>query len=379
MKKNPIPILCLALLLGMGTTSLTGLVPSPVVAQTTSRNNEQLNDLLRRGRDLADSGNYQQAIATYQQAANLDRRNPKIYSGIGYLYAVQGRFQEAAQAYRNALFLDRNNSAFYYAYAHCLAQMGDNRNATTAYRHAIQLQPDHIDSYLGLGVVLMRQGYHDRALDVYKRVVNLNPPGGEVYGLMATALLEQNQTQSALNLLRQATQRYPNNSKLWMQLGIFLLGLEDNDQEALNALQRAANLDPRNPYAQLQIGRILRERGQEEAADRMFYRVIALDNSVDVQLDIGDELMQLEAYLPAIVAYRRATQLAPDNPDSYYRLGWALYSRQREREASQAWEKALQIYRQQGNNTRVRELEDLLGMNQPRSPDFGTSEFVPFN
>ncbi|MDB9311746.1 tetratricopeptide repeat protein [Spirulina sp. CS-785/01] len=379
MNKNPIPTLFLAFLLGMGTTSLTGIVPSPVVAQNASRNNEQLNDLLRRGRDLADTGNYQQAIATYQQAATLDRRNPKIYSGIGYLYAVQGRFQEAAQAYRNALFLDRNNSSFYYAYAHCLAQIGDNRNATNAYRHAIQLQPNHIDSYLGLGVVLMRQGYHDRALQVYQRVVNLNPPNGEVYGLMATALLEQNQTQSALDLLRQATQRYPNNSKLWMQLGIFLLGLEDNDQEALNALQRSANLDPRNPYAQLQIGRILRDRGQNQAADRMFYRVIALDNSVEVQLDIGDELMALEAYLPAIVAYRRATQLAPDNPDSYYKLGFALSARQRKREATQMWEKALRLYRQQGDTNRIQELQDLLGFNQPRSPDFDNSQFNPFN
>jgi tetratricopeptide (TPR) repeat protein len=49
------------------------------------------------------AGNYAQAIATYQQAANLDRQNPKIFSGIGYLEARQGHFQEAAKAYQQAI------------------------------------------------------------------------------------------------------------------------------------------------------------------------------------------------------------------------------------------------------------------------------------
>lgn len=371
-----------AFLLGLSTTYIGVLLPSPVLAQPTASNsqNAQLNDLLRQGRDLAEAGQYNQAIATYQQAAHLDRRNPRIYSGIGYLYAVQNRFQEAAQAYRNAIALDPNNSAFYHAYAHSLAQIGDNRKATTAYQQAIQLDDTDINSYLGLGVVLMRQGYHDRALNIYEQVVNLHPPDGEVYSLMATALLEQNQEQSAIHLLRQATQRYPKNSKLWLQLGIFLLGLENNQTEALAALREASSLDPHNPHAQLQIGSILRNQGQAEEAQRIFYRVVALENSLKVQMELGDELMKLDALLPAIVAYRRATQIAPDNPETHYKLGWALWERDRKPDAHQAWSTARELYQQQNNVSRIVELDQLLNVNNPQNnPDFGTPDFIPFN
>ncbi|MGH8002143.1 MAG: tetratricopeptide repeat protein, partial [Brasilonema sp.] len=85
------------------------------VPSTQSRNDEQLSELLRRGREYVDAGDYANAIAIYRQAASLDEQNPKIFSGIGYLYARQGNFLEAVRAYQQALSLDPNNADFYYA------------------------------------------------------------------------------------------------------------------------------------------------------------------------------------------------------------------------------------------------------------------------
>ena len=88
---------------GFSTTLPPAAQASQPLVLSQQQPNQQLNELLRQGRELVKAGNYAQAIATYQQAANLDRQNPKIFSGIGYLEARQGHFQEAAKAYQQAI------------------------------------------------------------------------------------------------------------------------------------------------------------------------------------------------------------------------------------------------------------------------------------
>ena len=110
-----------------------------ILAQQTG--NRKLNQLLYQGRKYADAGDYARAIASYQQAASLDRQNAKIYSGIGYLEAKQGNFTAAAQAYQQAVALDPDNAEFYYALGYSLANTGNNIGAASAYYRAAQLDP----------------------------------------------------------------------------------------------------------------------------------------------------------------------------------------------------------------------------------------------
>lgn len=97
---------------------LTGLTISlPPAAQaielwevSQQRPNQQLDALFNKARRFVETGNYAGAIITYQQAAELDPKNPKIYSGIGYLRARQGYFEEAAKAYKQAVELEDRKS-----------------------------------------------------------------------------------------------------------------------------------------------------------------------------------------------------------------------------------------------------------------------------
>src|SRR5687767_14492782 len=53
-----------------------------LIAQTSSANSQELSRLLKEGRKLVDTGNFPGALAAYQQAASLDGKNAKIFSGI---------------------------------------------------------------------------------------------------------------------------------------------------------------------------------------------------------------------------------------------------------------------------------------------------------
>lgn len=167
---------------------------------------------------------------------------------------------------------------------------------------------------------------------------------------MAIALLEQDQGRNALSLLEQAVQRYPNNGRLKLQLGIFMLGLGDREA-ALRWLSEAARLDAQNPETQIAVGRLLQEQGNLVAAETLYRRAAALtDDSPQAQMAIGDLLLDQEAYLAAVVAYRRALELAPNNPDLYFRLGLALSGRDnRAGEAITALQMARELYGRRGD------------------------------
>lgn len=379
--RNPI-VPTLIALAGVSLSTLTTLIPGDTVpfhqgaaiAQTRG-NSQQLDELLRRGRELVEAGHYQQALEVYHQAVYIDQTNAKIYSGIGYLHTLQGNYTDAVQAYEYALIIEPNSIPFRYALAHCFAQLSRHREAEQAYRQVLHLNANHVESYLGLGVVLTRQGRHRDAYRQFEQAARLNPKDGEVYGMMATSLLEQDQPGAAINVLQQATERYPNNSRLWMQLGIFLIGTTEDQVGAIAAFNQSARLDPSNPDVQIQLGTILQEQGNTEAARQMFYRAITVaDDTYPEQVRVGDLLFNQAEYAVAILAYRRATQLVADEPSGFHRLGLALEGRSRHNEARMAWETAMNLYRRQGNQVGIELMQALLDGEDSSEP-----RFRPFN
>ena len=63
------------------TNDISHIFPScgvELLAQTREATSSELDELLRRGRELVDAGNYQLAITIYQQAARLDPKNAQI-------------------------------------------------------------------------------------------------------------------------------------------------------------------------------------------------------------------------------------------------------------------------------------------------------------
>jgi len=92
-------------------------IPGQLAAADRSSSGQQLAELLHKGSELVEAGDYSRALRIYQQALSLVRDNPRIYSGIGYLQALQGNFQDAVRAYQQAVTLDPNNADFHYALA----------------------------------------------------------------------------------------------------------------------------------------------------------------------------------------------------------------------------------------------------------------------
>ncbi|QLE56577.1 tetratricopeptide repeat protein [Nostoc sp. TCL26-01] len=170
--------------------------------------NPELKQLLDEGRRLVNGGDYNGAIAVYQQAAAIEPRNAKIHSGIGYLYAQQGNFQAALASYRRAIGLDPNNSDFYYAVGYIKGNLGDTSGAKEAYRRAIQLNRNNVNAYVGLGITQSRMGDYEAANWAFEQAINLDRNNAQTYEFMAAMYKQRRQTKQASNLLQKARDLY---------------------------------------------------------------------------------------------------------------------------------------------------------------------------
>ncbi|NET73872.1 MAG: tetratricopeptide repeat protein, partial [Sphaerospermopsis sp. SIO1G2] len=193
----------------------SSMAATPVVAQNSDTLvvqgiNPRLKELLEQGRRLVDAGEYNRAIAVYQEAGKLAPRNAKIHSGIGYLYAQQSNFRLALASYRRAIALDGNNSDFYYALGYIKGNLGDTKGAKEAYRRSIQLNRGNFNAYLGLGVTQTNLGDYEAAMWAYEEAVKLNRNSPRVYELMGAMFKIKRQTQQASNVLRKALSLYRN-------------------------------------------------------------------------------------------------------------------------------------------------------------------------
>ena len=111
----------------------------------------------------------------------------------------------------------------------------------------------------------------------------------------------------------------------WYQLGCELE--MSSIDEAIDAYERALNVEPDHPDANINLGRILHERGAPAAAEK-HYRA-ALDGDPDHEtaaFNLGVALEDLGRTADAVRAYKRALALNPGNADAHYNLA-GIYER----------------------------------------------------
>ena len=338
------------------------LASQSLIAQ--ARSNPELRQLLQDARQNIEAGKYNDAITLYTQAAQLDRDNPQILSGIGYAYTQLERFADAATAFRQAVALDGKNPDLQYGLALSLHRAGDYQGAIEAYRGVIQLDNrpqnrNRTDTYLGLGLALAQVGDLSGALTTYQQLINLQPKEARAYDAAGGILVKQQRFQEALPLFQKALELAPNNAGTYINLGITWIGLR-NPQQGIEAFDQARRLNPRDPNVYFKLGEVFYQTGQIEDALSIYQQALRLDpDQAAPRQRMVEILLAQPDYLRAIVNARLWIDRLPSDPNAYRYLGLALQGRNRPTEAQNAWASAKTLYQQQGNLQGVRDIEAL--------------------
>lgn len=151
---------------------------------------------------------YSGAISTYQQAIDLDPKNPVIHYRLGYVFTQQGDFDSARHHYETAMALADNFAPAMAGLGFVIRRQGEKMDdgmekkeamnqAEKLLLKAMELSPKLVDddgeSWWGiLGGLYRRRGQIDDAIDAYKQATFVTPQSSYGFGNLALLYMQKN-------------------------------------------------------------------------------------------------------------------------------------------------------------------------------------------
>jgi tetratricopeptide (TPR) repeat protein len=176
--------------------------------------NDDLKAELKKGNDLFDQGNYEEAIQSYQ---TIIEKTPETYI-----------------LYRNI--------------GNCYFQMENYDKAEEFYLKVLENEPDDTQSILGVGNAYANRGQDEKALEWYNKISFENISDPMVLYNIGSNFFSQGQHQEALRYYRKAVELREDFQDALYQLGLVNLTL-GNNQEAIDVFQAYLKYDSESERA----------------------------------------------------------------------------------------------------------------------------------
>ena len=204
--------------------------------------------------------------------------------------------------------------------ANTLLKSGDFAGAEASYSAALAGGTnEQFLAYVGMGASYTRQGLYPEAAASYEQALSMYPDEPSLYPLLADAYNAAEETDLARLALENGVARFPGEVGLRTRLANVLTNA---DPEAAVGVQRGVVEEfPEVPRYRIQLGALLSQAGEEEAAEEQFDKAIAQDPlSAELHDEVGLANETSGEKEAAIRHYERALDLDPGLQEVEQRL-----------------------------------------------------------
>ena len=299
--------------------------------------------------NLSRLGKLGPAEEQFRKAAQLEPENFDANHNLGEVYVRAGKIAEATPFLEKAQRIDPSSYDNGYDLSLAYLLTGHTKDARELI-HALLQQKNTAELHNLLAEVEEKDGNFVTAANEFEIAAHMDPSESNLFD-WASELLVHRTLEPSIEIFRQATERYPQSSRLAIGLGMALYSLGKYD-DAVVSLLRAADLSPSDPriypflsraydsspgqagevikrfhrFADLQPrnGRALYyyamslwkgKRAQDPSLDlhqieSLLTKSIELDPTLaDAQLQLGNLYSDQSKYSDAIPHYKRALEL----------------------------------------------------------------------
>ena len=248
-------------------------------------------------------GDYDQALALFQQILGDNPTIVPAYLGVGDIYVVKQDYARAEPAYGRAARLEPRNFDAQYGHGLSLQMLGRFRDAIQAYQRALTIRPD--DSRTNLNV--------------------------------ATSYLQLQEADRAITFAEQAVRNDPENGAAWANLGATYEKV-GRDRDAIDAYLSALELMGNHPPLMANLVNALARQQRYREAANTAQSLARIEPSANVYERLGWSHFKLREFDQSLVAYQTAVELDPNHWPSHNGIGvnalnrW-LISERRDNEA----------------------------------------------
>ncbi len=203
-----------------------------------------------------------------------------------------------------------------YSQAKAAQQRGDNTEAIEKYRAMLKLAPHLAPAYNNLGMLYFNERDYEHAAQVLKHGLELNPDMPTASALLGMSYHELGDHAQAEPLLESAVRANPNDDHLQMALARDLVDLGKYD-EATPYLRSYLERNPKDQQAWYLLGKTYLQLSEDALG-----KINQIDpNSVTAHIVAGEIDESMHNYDGALVEYKKAADLAPQQPGTHEHMG----------------------------------------------------------
>lgn len=188
-----------------------------------------------------DTEQYPKAEPAYARAAKLEPRNFDAQFGHGLSLQMLNRFVEAVRAFQRALTIDPDSLKANLAIATTYLQMDEANSAVIFAEKSVQLDPASGSSRVNLGAAYEKVGRNADAIEQYFTAMELVEDTPPLMMNLINVLSEERRYQEAVNTAENLIKVAPS-ANAWERLGWCYFRLADYDR-SLNAYREAVKVD----------------------------------------------------------------------------------------------------------------------------------------
>ena len=195
-------------------------------------------------------GEYEKALAELNQVIRLNPKFALAYAVRGTIYSQQGEYEKALAEINQAIQLDPKLAVAYNNRGWTYYNQGKHKKALTDYNQAIQLDPELADAYNNRGWTYYNQGKYEKALADYNQATQLNPKFAAAYNNRGIVYKNQQEYEKALAGYNQAIRLNPKFAIVYYNRGM-IYKLNKNIEKAISDFEKAADLYKQQANQQL--------------------------------------------------------------------------------------------------------------------------------
>lgn len=262
-----------------------------------------------RGIVLRALGRFDDAIAAFARALELDPRYGNAQKNLASLLAAHGNREQAHLAYAALVARTPKDAEAWRGLALVLLDMGRAGEAAAAAERAVLLDSSSASTLdLWFAAAQAAQALAKMAT-VLARLAAMEPLNFKAGLLLVDVRLKLDRFDDAEEFARRLTERWPDRSLAFQRLGVVLQTIGRLDQAAA-AFAQALALDPGDDTAEIGLGNTWQRRGDPVAALEIYERIARRrPGCKEAWYNAGVVLGELDDEAEAIIRYDRAIAL----------------------------------------------------------------------
>lgn len=157
------------------------------------------------------------AISEYKETLALEWDYPDGHLNLGLTYAERGQFQEALASYQEALKLDPRDMIAKHEMATVLMDMGRPKDAIPMLREVVKAEPDNLDAWVDLGNCYATKGIYSESEKALHKALELDATDLMANYHMAALRAAQGDAERCFESLRLAAKADKDRVRAWVE------------------------------------------------------------------------------------------------------------------------------------------------------------------